>query len=261
MLHQHHRAQTRSLCQPWVPWGMQEALALEWDRLVESILQQEWDLKAAWDLGVVGQGSSDDVCIIFYPSPFCKPFFPPHPPTWYPPQSLLCTMDTEDTPYVTVQTHPSGPKALVLQVLPCAWGHRQWGWRWLWEEVPMSSTQGWWSCWLDPWLCEAHPDILWRYHHGFQKPQETWLPSSNSRNNLGQKKTSYLGLFQVSCPKFNLSLNLKLFDNWLPIGMTKGTTCDSLGTALSCPALLLTLSFPIFRLLFFLCLKGFYLCP
>lgn len=144
MLHWPHRARTCSLCQLWVPWSMQEALAVEWDRLVVSILQQEWDLKAAWELGMVGQGqslgSSDDVCIIFHPSSFCKPFFPPHPPTWHPPPSLLCTMDMEDTPYVTAQTHPSGPKALVLQVLPCAWGHRQWGWRWLWEEVPMSST-------------------------------------------------------------------------------------------------------------------------
>lgn len=70
---------------------------------------------------MVGQGqslgSSDDVCIIFYPSPFCKPFFPLHPLTWHPPPSLLCTMDMEDAPYVTIQTHPSGPKALVLQIL------------------------------------------------------------------------------------------------------------------------------------------------
>lgn len=70
---------------------------------------------------MVGQGqslgSSDDVCVIFYPSPFCKPFFPLHELTWHPPPSLLCTMDVEDPPYVTIQTHSSGPKALVLQVL------------------------------------------------------------------------------------------------------------------------------------------------
>lgn len=70
---------------------------------------------------MVGQGqslgSSDDVCIFFYPSPFCKPFFPLHELTWHPPPSLLCTMDVEDPPYVTIQTHSSGPKALVLQVL------------------------------------------------------------------------------------------------------------------------------------------------
>lgn len=62
-------------------------------------------------------GSSVEVCIIFYPSPFCKPFFPLHPLTWHPPPSLLCTVDMENSPYVTIQTHPSGPKALMLQIL------------------------------------------------------------------------------------------------------------------------------------------------
>lgn len=99
--------------------GYQEALAVEWDKLVVPILLQDWGLKAAQGLRIVGQGqslgSSDDVCIIFHPSPFCKLFFPLHPLTWHPPSSLLCTVNVEDPSYVTMQTHPGGPKALVLQ--------------------------------------------------------------------------------------------------------------------------------------------------
>lgn len=47
VLYQNYRAQTRSLCHLWVPWGMQEAMAAEWDTLVVSILRQDWGLKAA----------------------------------------------------------------------------------------------------------------------------------------------------------------------------------------------------------------------
>lgn len=120
---------------------------------------------------MVGQGqslgSSDDVCIIFYPSPFCKPFFPLHELTWHPPPSLLCTMDVEDPPYVTIQTIPVTPRPWCCR----SWGQGQWDWRWLWEDVPLSSAQGCWS-FLDPWLCKAHPDVLWRCHHRFQRAQD-----------------------------------------------------------------------------------------
>lgn len=89
----------------------------------------------------------------------------------------------------------------------------------------------------------------------------TWLPSRNSRNSLGQIKRAYLSLLGVLCSKFNLSLNLKFFYNWFPISMTKGAMVTAWALLCSCPALLLTLFSNLWSLIFFLCLKGFYLCP
>lgn len=69
----------------------------------------------------------------------------------------------------------------------------------------------------------------------------TWLPSRNSRNDLGQIKRAYLSLLGVLCSKFNLSLNLKFFYNWFPISMTKGAMVTAWALLCPCPALLLTL--------------------
>lgn len=200
----------------------------------------------------------------------------PHPsasPSSLPTHSLgshphhCCAQWTWRTPpNVTIQTHPGGPTALVLQVLPCAWGQGLWGWRWLWEQVPKSSTQGWWSCWT---LGSAKPiqtscgdaTTGFRGHRTVSLP-DTWLPSSNSRNNLGQKERAYWRLFGALCSKSNLFLNVKFFYNWLPIGMTKGDSGDILGTALCLSCSLVNALFStLWSLIFFLGLEGFYLCP
>lgn len=91
---------------------------------------------------MVGQGPSlgisDDVCIIFYPSPFCKPFFPPC--THLAPTPIIAVKNGCGRPPICYHPNPSqwpqGPDCCR------SWGQGQWDWRWLWEEVPLSSVQG-----------------------------------------------------------------------------------------------------------------------
>lgn len=86
-----------------------------------------------------GDGPWEAEMIIFHPSPFCKPFFPPHPHPWHPPLPLLCCSPPYRGHHITIQTHLGSPKnpGWVLWVLPWAWGQGQLGWRWLGDECPL----------------------------------------------------------------------------------------------------------------------------
>jgi len=236
----------------------------------------------------VGRGRSlgrwDDVCVVFRPSPFCKPFVPPHPHTWHPVPSLLCApLGVEGTPSVTIQTRGGGPKNLgqVLQVLPgagaagldVAWGRGP-------GVCPPSSVKSLVG-FLARWLCRHRALLrasLGDAGCGFWGPREQGSasapPAASWDASSGQQKGPYLGAvwcLKVLCSTCKLLLNLKLFYNRLQVGMTPseaavwGAGCwepCARGHCLVPVLLSLMLSFgnlSVFNIffLFFLCPKGF----